>query len=107
MWAQQALFGEQPPPSADSFLQAIVGPQGPTLPEVLARLQAHGWLAEGLTRLYLVEGLISKIDGVFEHLEVGPATATGVRLDAAFQPSGYDRPLARLSGVVPLTPRDR
>lgn len=103
LWADQALFGSSPPATGQpDILQAWTAPNGPTLPEILAREHARGWLAEGLVRLYLVEGLITRFGGRFARLEVGPATATGVRVDAQFVLAGSERPAAAIRGVVPL-----
>lgn len=102
MWANQALFGAPRPDRHGMSAEHWAAPSGPTLPEVLAREQARGWLAEGLVRLFLVEGLVTKFGGKFEHLDVGPATASGVRVDAGFRPDGYDRPLAEIRGTVAL-----
>jgi hypothetical protein len=102
LWAAQAVFGEQRSRSNDPFVSGLLTPQGSTLPEVLQGLGAQGWLAEGLTRLYLVERLTERFGGEFEHLDVGPATATAVRVNAAFRPTGFDRPVASIIGVVPL-----
>jgi hypothetical protein len=70
------------------------------LPEIIASYQAGGWLADGLSRLYVVEGVDAKYGGHVVRLDVGPATATGVRIDAEFR-VGHEPPV-RIRGVVPL-----
>lgn len=102
LWATQAVFGGDLPRSVDDFVRSMTTPEGSTLPAVLRELGAQGWLAEGLARLCVVEWLTWKFGGEFEHLDVGPATATGVRIDAAFRPTGFDRPTASIVGGVPL-----
>jgi hypothetical protein len=69
---------------------------------VLEVLGAEGWLAEGVTRAYLVEGLASKFGGQFDNLDVGPSTATGVHIRAKYRlPSSTDE-VVDISGSVPL-----
>ncbi len=103
MWADQALFGG-PRPSRQSGLsmERWVAPEGPTLPEIIAREDARAWLAEGLVRLYTIEGLVKKFGGQFDRLDVGPATANGVRVDAVFQPGGHSQATAAIRGIVPI-----
>lgn len=103
MWAGQALF-DDPLPGRDEIMsgRGLTAPSGPTLPTVLAREGARGWLAEGLIRLYLVEGMTRKFGGRFEQIEVGPATATGVRVSARFRPAGSEQGPASIDGVVTL-----
>jgi hypothetical protein len=74
---------------------------GPTLPDVLSKHGAGGWVAEGLTRLFLVEHLTTKFGGHFEFIEIGPATAKVVRVNARFLPDGASR-ASIISGAVPL-----
>jgi hypothetical protein len=74
---------------------------GPTLPETLRTQEARGWLAEGLARLFLVEHVVATRGGHFDQLEVGPAVATGVRLDARVSVADGERP-AVIAGSVPL-----
>ena len=103
LWARAAVFGEQPTDSARrrgwEMTSLITAHEGPALPEVLASLGASSWLAEGLTRLFLVEHLHSRYAGHFDRLDVGPATARGVPIDARFS---TDSGLATVRGVVPL-----
>lgn len=102
-WAREALFGEAPDAAAGrpvDALRAFTAHTGPTLPELLRRHEADAWLAEGLTRLFVVEHLTRKFGGHVESLSVGPATATGVRLDVRFVPTGGGSG-AVLRGVVP------
>jgi hypothetical protein len=105
MWAQSAVFGEPPPElrgsAAFTGLAMLRAHDGPTLPETLSALGAEGWLAEGLTRLFLVEHLTTRHVGNFERLEIGPTTDIGVRVKAAFAIRGETR-LAVLDGFVPL-----
>lgn len=103
LWADQALFGKTAPsPRPDDLALAMSTPDGPTLTEMLAREQARGWLAEGLTRLYIAEGLITRFSGYFERLQVGPATATRMRVAARFILGEHERRAVDIEGMVPL-----
>lgn len=104
LWARRALFGEQVEPSGTvDMLHSFTSPEGPTLPEVLDRYDAHGWVAQGLVRLYTVEGLLTRHGGHFERLEVGPTTSSSIPLRAVFIPgAGSDDRHAVIEGAVPL-----
>jgi hypothetical protein len=54
------------------------------------------------TRLYILEHLADS-GGYFERLDVGPATAAGVRVHARFVANARE-PAAELQGVVPYGP---
>lgn len=104
-WARHILFGEaldRQRSRHDMLLMMSIPDRVLTLPEVLRKYQAQGWLAEGLTRLYVVEEIISRHGGHFHRLEVGPATAAGVRLDAIYIPSGHRGAPVTISGIVIL-----
>ncbi|MGH9906108.1 MAG: hypothetical protein ACRD8U_11075, partial [Pyrinomonadaceae bacterium] len=82
-------------------------PDTATLPEVLRAHEAGGWLAEGLTRLYVVEEVSRRYGGHFEHLEVGPAVARGVRIRGQFtfgSGMGSFQEHSGIDGVVGLGP---
>jgi hypothetical protein len=105
-WARHMLFGEPVDRERgryDMVLTMSVPSDVPTLPEVLRQHEAQGWTAEGLTRLYLVEELLSRHGGYFDLLDVGPATAAGVRVQARFFPAGSGQSSVPLSGIVPLS----
>ena len=103
LWARQALFGEDAAPGGSADLvHVFTAPGGPTLTDVLNRHRAQGWLAEGLVRLYLVEGLIARLGGHLDRLQVGPATASSVRISAAFTPESLRPERASIDGIVPL-----
>ena len=105
LWARSAIFGDVPPDPRSrggyDMVAAFAAHTGPTLPELLRAHQAEGWLAEGLTRLFIVEHLVTKHGGYFDHLDVGPATASGVRVAGRFVPGGGTA-AARIAGAVPL-----
>lgn len=87
IWARRAILGD--PYQEDSrggldMTASFSEPETATLPEVLRTHSAGGWLAEGLTRLYAVEEVSRRYDGHFLHLDVGPSTATAVRIRGAF-----------------------
>jgi hypothetical protein len=105
-WVRQAFFGAAPDTSSRSrgydLEQSFSTPDVKTLPEVLAATNAGGWLAEGLTRLYLVEEIARRYAGRFQHLEISPATAQGVRVKGTFSVgSGRDEEI-NIEGLVPL-----
>lgn len=100
LWAEYALFGKPKPPKQGFGLDMFVYPRGLTLPEIFQREGARGWLAEGLTRLYIVEELIKKYGGGFHRLSVGPAMASGVRVEVVLQPQNYGNETAVIQGIV-------
>lgn len=103
IWARRALFGEESRPrDAADLLHSFTAPDGLTLPQVLSKHQAQGWLAEGLVRLYLIEGLIAKYGGHFEHLDVSPSTAASVRVEALFRLNDFGSSPVEIVGSVPL-----
>jgi hypothetical protein len=102
MWARHAAFGDDIAELPDATDRAILGREKMTLPGVPTANGARGWLAEGLVRLYLVEGLIARFGGGFEHLEIGPSTAMSVRAKAIFRPGGFQPPAVAIEGLVPL-----
>jgi hypothetical protein len=105
-WVRQAFFGEQPAASGRRDIydleQAFSTPDARTLPEVLSAVNAGGWLAEGLTRLYVVEEVARRYGGHFMNLEVGPATAQGVRVKGSFDVRSGNHETATVEGIVPL-----
>lgn len=107
VWARRAFFGEDDGgrKGALDMVHAMTEPESQTLPAVLKEANSSGWLAEGLVRLYVVEEVKRRYGGNFEHLQVGPATATGIRVDGAFTlGSGMSSQNAavKIQGVVPL-----
>jgi len=79
-------------------------PETATLPHVLRACSAGGWLAEGLTRLYPIEEVSRRYDGHFHYLDVGPSTATSIRIRGAFTfgaASSHQDPIT-IEGNVPL-----
>jgi len=105
LWARHMLWGEPVDRRSnrhDLLLMMSVPSDVPTLPSVLGQHQTQGWTAEGMTRLYVVEELITRHGGHFDLLEVGPATAAGVRVNARYTPAGHEQATVVLSGIVPL-----
>lgn len=102
LWVQQAVHGPQDTRRGQDHVLAMTAPDGPDLAAVLAKYQARGWLAEGLVRLYLVEGLAARFGGGFEQLTVGPATATSVPVRGVFKLDSYEQERTRVDEVVPL-----
>ena len=85
LWCRRAILGEAYQDAGIGDLLGMLSrPEGPTLPAVLSGTGASGWLAEGLVRLYAVEGLARKWHGAFERLEVGPATGRAVPIRGKF-----------------------
>jgi hypothetical protein len=105
-WAQQAFFGAQLEARARRGgydpEQAFSTPEAKTLPEVLTATEARGWLAEGLTRLYLVEEVARRYAGRFQHLDIGPPTTQGVRVKGSFSSSSRTDETVSIEGIVPL-----
>ncbi|MGB7923076.1 MAG: DUF4062 domain-containing protein [Pyrinomonadaceae bacterium] len=107
IWTRRAFFGEafQGERRGLDMIDSFTEPETATLPEVLTATGARGWLAEGLTKLYAVEEVSRRYGGYFQHIEVGPATATGVRIDGSFTlGSGVSQrtEMVLVQGVVPL-----
>lgn len=107
IWARRAFFGEEAGGrrGALDMAYASTEPESQALPVVLREANASGWVAEGLVKLYVVEEVKRRYGGNFEHLQVGPATATGIRVDGAFTlGSGMSAQSAavKIQGVVPL-----
>jgi hypothetical protein len=102
IWSRRALFGEDEVDSRHRRLIDHTAPEHEPLPDLLQRYGARGWLAEGLTRLYFVEHILSKYEGTIESLDVGPATSSSVRVRALFRMSTHDRRDVNIQGNVPL-----
>jgi hypothetical protein len=102
IWSRRALFGED---EVDRSYRRVIGhtaPEYEPLPNLLQRYGARGWLAEGLTRLYFVESILSKYEGTIESLDVGPATSSSVRLHALFRVTTHERRDVNIQGNVPM-----
>ena len=102
IWVDRAIFGGPTPYPDDGLLDGMTGPDGKTLPQVLSAYQAEGWLAEGLTRLYLVESMLTRFNGHFSYVQIGPATATGIRVLASFTFESFGQEQVEIQGTVPL-----
>ncbi|MEG4057424.1 MULTISPECIES: DUF4062 domain-containing protein [unclassified Microcoleus] len=107
IWATLAIFGKEVEIDSSllSLAQSFTRPDTSPLPELLRKTKASGWIAEGLTRLYIVEEFLQRYPGYFEYLNVEPATATGVRVDASFvivSSSIADKKPIRIQGFVPI-----
>jgi hypothetical protein len=107
-WADQALYGLALRTESGSRGLGLGMHAGvdQNLPMVLESVGAQGWLAEGLSRLYAVEESSARFGGSFQRLEVGPATATGLRLAGNYRLPGIEPESVDLSGRVPFTPGD-
>lgn len=105
-WVQQAFFGEQPAAGGRrrsyGLEQAFSTPDAKTLPDVPAAVNASGWVAEGLTRLYLVEEVALRYAGRFQHLEISPATARGIRVKGTLNLGSGSKEEMNVEGLVPL-----
>lgn len=98
-WVEERVLGRKDT-SLPDIVRSFFGSDEPSLPQILKANGASGWLAEGLARLFIVEGVLGKFGGYFDTLEIGPATATGIRINLAHV-SGNDD-VARVTDVVPL-----
>ncbi len=107
LWARRAILGEDYRGDGGGALDMTASfsePEIVLLPDVLRACSAGGWLAEGLTRLYSVEEVSRRYDGHFQYLDVGPSTATSVRIRGAFTfgaASSHQEPI-KIEGNVPL-----
>ena len=102
IWSRRALFGDD---EVDRSYRRVIdhsAPEYEPLPNLLQRYGARGWLAEGLTKLYLVEGILSKYEGTLESLDVGPATSSSVRVHALFHVTTHERRDVNIQGNVPI-----
>lgn len=107
IWANRTVFGatSEIDSSVLDIASSLTKPDTIPLPEVLRLTQANGWIAEGLTRLYIVEELRQRYPGYFDHLIIGPATSQGVRVDSSFIIESHSLPkrkTVQLQGVVPV-----
>jgi hypothetical protein len=105
LWARRAILGESYRKDGGAGLDMTASfsePETLTLPEILRAHSAGGWLAEGLTRLYSVEEVSRRYDGHFLHLDVGPSTATAVRIRGAFTFGTVRGESITIDGIVPL-----
>lgn len=100
IWAGHALFGEEPPQRGSAGIFGMMAPTGPDLPSILARERARGWTAEGVTRIYIVEGLVKQFGGRFERLDVGPAVASGIPVAVVFQTNSFEETTGEFRGIV-------
>lgn len=108
IWARRAILGQRfegKERGAFDMTHSFSEPEGATLPEVLRAHEAGGWLAEGLTRLYVVEEVARRYGGHFEYLEVGPAVAASVRIYGRFSfgGTGSSQETSEINGVVTLS----
>jgi len=107
LWAHRAILGEDYRGDGGGALDMTASfsePETATLPHVLRACSAGGWLAEGLTRLYPIEEVSRRYDGHFHYLDVGPSTATSIRIRGAFTfgaASSHQDPIT-IEGNVPL-----
>lgn len=101
-WARQAFFGEQMQAASSGYdlNHAFSLPEAKTLPEVLGATEARGWLAEGLTRLYLVEEVARRYGARFQFLDIGSPTNRGVQVKGSFVVRGEAE--EKIEGVVPF-----
>jgi len=98
VWVRWAFFGEAPD-NANADLQTMfTSPKSDPLPSVLKSVKASGWLASGLSRLYMVEEVARRYDGQFDMLQIGPATARGISVSGQFHTKGWSN-----SETVPVT----
>jgi hypothetical protein len=106
IWADRTIFGNAY--NADSrqrgmdMIEAFTSPETITLPEVLSTNGASGWLAEGLSKLYLVEEFTLRYGGHFDSLEVSPATAESIRINGEFILGSNQKEKVLIQGSVLL-----
>jgi hypothetical protein len=106
LWARRAILGTPYQDDRSGGLDmtdSFSEPDTAMLPEVLKRFSAGGWLAEGLTRLYAVEEVSRRYDGHFLQLDIGPSTATSIRIRGAFTFRSAGDEKIDIEGSVPLS----
>jgi Domain of unknown function (DUF4062) len=107
IWAKRAFFGEDGggPRGELDMAYHSTEPASKPLPLVLREANASGWLAEGIVKLYIAEEIKQRYGGNIEHLQVGPATAVGIRVEGVFTLGGgmsSRNAIVNIQGVVPL-----
>ena len=113
LWASRAILGQEytePGSRGINMNGTFSEPETETLPEILQMYSASGWLAEGLVKLYAVEEVSRRYEGHFSQLEIGPATATHVRVKGKFRfGSAMDARAEQVNvdGSVPLDSNKR
>lgn len=102
VWLSAAVFGNQKRAANDhSFYRGRSGDSGPTLHEVLVETSSKGWRAEGIVRLYVVDELDRIFGAYVSEMDVGPASASSVRLAIAITlPENHE---LQSRGLVPLS----
>jgi hypothetical protein len=104
LWARRRLLGARAS-SLPDFLRTILGADdAATLPAALESNSASGWIAEGITRAFTVEGILGEFGGYFDRLDIGPATASGIRVRFVHVSGSKDA--AHFDDVVPLVPNE-
>jgi hypothetical protein len=100
-WARMTFLGEASslPPDAMRYAR-FLDSDALSLQSLLAQAEARGWYAEGLANLFIVEKIKTIFDGTVTHIQVGPATANGMRLNLQFRMSGYEPRTISLNGLV-------
>jgi hypothetical protein len=108
IWCERSIFGK-PQTKRDrsglDMLGSLTRPDSLTLPEILQKNDATGWLALGLSRLYAIEGMAHRWGGSFHRLEVGPATAKAIPIRGSFRTSSSmsgSKEQGEIQGMVPL-----
>ena len=113
LWARRTILGEEYTERSSRGIDmngTFSEPETETLPGILQKYSASGWLAEGLVKLYAVEEVSRRYEGHFSHLEVGPATATHVRVKGRFRfgsAMGARAEEVNVDGSVPLDSNKR
>lgn len=84
-WCSDALLGKEAAEvEPHSWLPVVRSREEVSLPLILSRHAPSEWQAEGLVRLYVIEGLKRQRGAEIDHLDVGPAAQLRVPIKLRF-----------------------
>jgi hypothetical protein len=100
-WARMSFLGEASTLPADAMRHSLyLSSDALSLQHLLNQAGARGWFAEGLATLFIVEKLKSTFDATVTRINVGPATAKGMRIDLVFRMGDFEPRSISLQGTV-------
>lgn len=100
-WARMSLLGEANSLPTDAMRYwGFLASDTFSLQHLLGETRARGWFAEGLATLFIVEKLKSTFDATVTRVQVGPATAKGIRIDLVFRMGGLEQRTISMDGAV-------
>jgi hypothetical protein len=104
MWARWAFLGEPYEPKGQlDIVFVFTRPESPSLPDVLEKYDAAGWLASGLCRLYMVEEVSRRYGGEFRALELGVPAGRSIAINVRFSSMNWGQEEeVGVEGAIPL-----